>query len=474
MDFNETIKKVNFFYADYDKTMANVDNYFDIIDTNAGQESSNELKIIIDILKNFWNKYSNNESVNQELIVDEELSSFSNKLGEPFENETVIFDLCKKIQAYFRNYTAVDTKPIIHCESDDVINRLFEHIENNEFHNKDLQFTITRIIYELVSDDLLIRCGISKLHKWNYGTDAYSLLSSEQQLVILLNQSIMIDRLHSGQHLLKLYLKRLNKQIDGFHYLDWFVYYVAGFLNFKIHNYRESKKYFERVEKESKLHNSTYQTKKRYFHAVLLIAYGHEYAGEFAQAIEKIVMPVNDLLALLNSIEVINIKQTSVLLTVLNNLVTKAYKDTLFSKFFSGTTITEHISDTDEQDQRDIHIEILHALAHCINEYAIQNYNTKAEDCAKLIRFARALMAFIAKEVKEYWKASVVTPFFMILEVAMEMLIPLLMASIIDKGVEVGNMTHIYEVGVVMIVVATIGLLSGMAGGRFAAKASTG
>lgn len=84
------------------------------------------------------------------------------------------------------------------------------------------------------------------------------------------------------------------------------------------------------------------------------------------------------------------------------------------------------------------------------------------------------MLRTLFKEVKEYKLPSILTPVFMILEVAMEMLIPLLMASIIDKGVEVGNMTHIYEVGVVMIVVATIGLLSGMAGGRFAAKASTG
>ena len=80
----------------------------------------------------------------------------------------------------------------------------------------------------------------------------------------------------------------------------------------------------------------------------------------------------------------------------------------------------------------------------------------------------------LLKEVKEYWKASVVTPFFMILEVAMEMIIPLLMASIIDKGVELGDMNHVYKTGAIMIVAAVVGLLSGMAGGRFGAKASTG
>ncbi len=80
----------------------------------------------------------------------------------------------------------------------------------------------------------------------------------------------------------------------------------------------------------------------------------------------------------------------------------------------------------------------------------------------------------LLKEVKEYKNASIVTPFFMILEVAMEMVIPLLMASIIDKGVEMGDMNHVYKIGVIMIVAAVIGLLAGMLGGRFAAKASTG
>lgn len=84
------------------------------------------------------------------------------------------------------------------------------------------------------------------------------------------------------------------------------------------------------------------------------------------------------------------------------------------------------------------------------------------------------MLRTLLKEVKEYKKASIATPFFMILEVAMEMMIPLLMASIIDKGVELGDMNHIYKTGAVMIVAATIGLLAGMAGGRYGAKASTG
>ncbi len=80
----------------------------------------------------------------------------------------------------------------------------------------------------------------------------------------------------------------------------------------------------------------------------------------------------------------------------------------------------------------------------------------------------------ILHEVKEYKKASIATPLFMILEVLMEMMIPFLMASIIDDGVNAGDIGHIYKVGGVMVAAASIGLLAGMAGGRYGAKASAG
>lgn len=62
----------------------------------------------------------------------------------------------------------------------------------------------------------------------------------------------------------------------------------------------------------------------------------------------------------------------------------------------------------------------------------------------------------------------------MILEVIFETLIPFLMASIIDDGVEAGDMRHIYFVGGCMIAVAFCGLYCGVMGGKFGARASTG
>ena len=72
--------------------------------------------------------------------------------------------------------------------------------------------------------------------------------------------------------------------------------------------------------------------------------------------------------------------------------------------------------------------------------------------------------------VKEFKRASIATPCYMILEVLMEMMIPYLMASIIDDGVNKGDMKHIYVVGAGMLVIAAIGLFAGIMGGVYGAK----
>ncbi len=84
------------------------------------------------------------------------------------------------------------------------------------------------------------------------------------------------------------------------------------------------------------------------------------------------------------------------------------------------------------------------------------------------------ILKTILGQVKEFKVASFLTPAFMLLEVAMEMVIPLLMASIIDDGVNKGDMKHIILVGTGMIVVAFVGLFAGIMGGKYGALASTG
>ena len=80
----------------------------------------------------------------------------------------------------------------------------------------------------------------------------------------------------------------------------------------------------------------------------------------------------------------------------------------------------------------------------------------------------------LGKQLKEFRKDSILTPCFMIIEVIMEMVIPLMMASIIDKGVNVGDIHHIYKMGVYMVVAAAIGLWAGIMGGKYGARASAG
>lgn len=84
------------------------------------------------------------------------------------------------------------------------------------------------------------------------------------------------------------------------------------------------------------------------------------------------------------------------------------------------------------------------------------------------------MLKVLGAQIGEFKKESVLTPVFMILEVIMEMIIPLLMASIIDDGVNAGDLSHIYKIGGLMIVVALIGLWAGLMGARYGARASTG
>ncbi|MDE6893184.1 MAG: ABC transporter ATP-binding protein/permease [Lachnospiraceae bacterium] len=84
------------------------------------------------------------------------------------------------------------------------------------------------------------------------------------------------------------------------------------------------------------------------------------------------------------------------------------------------------------------------------------------------------MLKTLGAQIKEFKKDSLITPVFMILEVIMEMIIPLMMASIIDKGVETGDMGHICRIGGLMIVAAVAGLVFGIMGGKYGARASTG
>ena len=80
----------------------------------------------------------------------------------------------------------------------------------------------------------------------------------------------------------------------------------------------------------------------------------------------------------------------------------------------------------------------------------------------------------LSRYLKEYKKPAILTPIFVILEVVMEVLIPYLMAKIIDVGINNGDVQYIIKIGTFLILSAMLSLAFGMLSGRFAAKASAG
>lgn len=89
------------------------------------------------------------------------------------------------------------------------------------------------------------------------------------------------------------------------------------------------------------------------------------------------------------------------------------------------------------------------------------------KEVAKLIK---TLMG----SIREYKRDSFLSPFFVMLEVVMEVLIPLLMAKIIDEGVVKQNMNYIMRMGVILIVLTLCALAFGIISSRFSASASAG
>jgi ATP-binding cassette subfamily B protein len=76
--------------------------------------------------------------------------------------------------------------------------------------------------------------------------------------------------------------------------------------------------------------------------------------------------------------------------------------------------------------------------------------------------------------VRQYKKDSILTPVFVSLEVIMEVIIPLLMAKLIDNGINKGNMDYIVKIGIVLILLCIVSLSFGALSGKYAARASAG
>ena len=82
------------------------------------------------------------------------------------------------------------------------------------------------------------------------------------------------------------------------------------------------------------------------------------------------------------------------------------------------------------------------------------------------------MLKTLLSQLREFKRVSILTPIFVVLEVVMEVLIPLMMAAIIDNGVEKGNMAYVYRTGLLMVLMAMLSLFFGACAGRLAAKAA--
>ena len=80
----------------------------------------------------------------------------------------------------------------------------------------------------------------------------------------------------------------------------------------------------------------------------------------------------------------------------------------------------------------------------------------------------------LAKCMGKYKKESIITPIFTAVEVFLEILIPFITASIIDKGIQAGDMRKVGIYGGIMLIIAFLSLFCGIQAGKYAAAASTG
>lgn len=86
----------------------------------------------------------------------------------------------------------------------------------------------------------------------------------------------------------------------------------------------------------------------------------------------------------------------------------------------------------------------------------------------------REMLKTLGKSVREYKKPALLTPLLVTLEVVMEVVIPLLMANLIDKGIYASQMNEILKIGVMLVVASLLSLTFGILSGITASKASAG
>ena len=80
----------------------------------------------------------------------------------------------------------------------------------------------------------------------------------------------------------------------------------------------------------------------------------------------------------------------------------------------------------------------------------------------------------LLKSIREFKRQTILTPIMMSLEVVMEVIIPLIMAKLIDDGINAGNLTQVIICGVILAVCCILSLVFGVLGAKFGAEGMAG
>ena len=420
--FRSITLEVENFYSDFDKTFSSIDDLFDKIDLACGNDSDSLINIF-ELLQKHHHETSKYVSDNCSDVGTNSVFSSIDVPGKKADLKTYDIFLTE-VQNNLRDLLNYDVdwegKTLCVDYISNALDRVLDYTKNNKKAIGDLEYHLAHVLCELVADCSLSIQGVIPLSKWNIGTENFSLLSAEDQLLSSLNKAILIDRMYLSLHSLRDTVHHVNRAAYTFKFLNWKIYYYIGFLNYKIHNYKEAIHFFRKIENDGRVEAID---KDKWFHSNLLIAYCFEYQFNFIEAINKLACSVDELRSFLNNIEYKNI--TNDFESVLNRFFSKISElenNSLISIYFDHNMKLTDSCFTPEQ------LEILHALAHCINEYSaieavVNNTNsnlknnvdesTESEavisntilnfgDNGKLVFFARELMRFIAKREPEY------------------------------------------------------------------------
>ena len=94
--------------------------------------------------------------------------------------------------------------------------------------------------------------------------------------------------------------------------------------------------------------------------------------------------------------------------------------------------------------------------------------------CCSIFRQRRDVLRQLLAYLKDYKKECVLAPLFKMLEAIFELLVPLVMAAVIDRGIAQGNISYIIKMCLVMVFLGIVGLISSVTAQYFSAKAAAG